>query len=202
LKNLTCHKINSFGKTLIASDNYGVDYLGYNFKGNKTRIREESQKKMIKNVIAFCTSLKHRPQNEAKIIWKLNLRISGCIYKGRKIGWLFYFSQTQGIEQLKELDVCLLKFTKSNLKTESQKKLKRFVKAYHEIRYKFDRSTYFPNFDKFEREQKIDSLRLLLDSQRLPNLDRMKDKDIDKLFFRTISREVRETERDMFEAFS
>lgn len=47
---------------------------------------------------------------QALFIWRLNLRISGCILESKKYGWLFYYSQMSDLKILFQLDWLIKRF--------------------------------------------------------------------------------------------
>ena len=103
----------------------------------------------MKNVTGF----KYKKQSAGKSISRLNLRITGCQLKGRRIGWLFFFSQSKNLNQLKHLDAFLAKHAKKVMSADEASRVKRFVKAYHEIRFNLDKSKYIPDFDNFNVDE-------------------------------------------------
>lgn len=200
-KKLICHKIEEGGKSRISSIQDGMDYLGYHFAGSTIRVRESSFKKLFSNLTRFFTSMKYHRNNKAAL-WRLNIRISGCIYEGKRIGWMFYFSQTEDMGQLKRLDYFVHSQCKKYLTAGDLEAVKTFTKSYHEIRYRFHKSTYFPNFDNFDDDQKRAALKSLLPRNQANRIDSLTTEELEDEFRRVVSREINELERDMLDAFS
>ena len=145
--------------------------------------------------------MKYKKNNSASI-WRLNIRISGCIYNGKRIGWMFYFSQSKDIKQLKHLDYFVQSHCKKFLNAADRATIKRFTKAYYEIKFNFDKSKYFPNFDNFDADQMRAALKSLSHKSRGKLIDAMTTEELEEQFRKIIMREVSELERDMLDAIS
>ncbi|WP_245555178.1 reverse transcriptase domain-containing protein [Ahrensia kielensis] len=201
-RKLQIHEIGTAGKSEIVPIIEGVEYLGYKFKRTEISVRNESFKKMFRILIGVFTKLKNS-QNKTRVIWSINLKITGCIYNGRRIGWLFYFSQTQNWQQLNQLDAFVLKQSINSKIASPDPRIKTFKKSYREIRFNSATSNYFPNFDQFDDEQMKSELAILK-----PNfytneyLDALTSEELKRQFDKTIAYEIRDLERDMFESFS
>lgn len=200
-RKIKCHPVGTSGKSVIIPLTDGIDYLGYHFQLQRIEVRRASYKKMFSNIMKIISGMKYA-RNKGPLIWKLNLRISGCHFAGRNIGWLFFFSQTNNVSQLSRLDEFVKKKAGEVLSSGDSERIKRFVKAYHEIRYNADSSAYFPNFDNFDSEQKKQQIVVLKPGTSRAELDAMTPDDLDALFKKCVSREIADLERDMMEAFS
>lgn len=202
-RKITCHRVGQGSKSVLVDISKGIDYLGYHFCGKVLEVRQSSYNKMFGNLIKLFTAMKYKP-NRAPLIWRMNLRISGCVFQDRKIGWLFYFSQSENKQQLRQLDVFLQKHAKKTLSSDNCDKLKTFTRAYHEIRFNLLHSKYFPNFDFFDIEQKKKQIAFLLPRKKAKatDLDAMSEEEINKLFNKCITREINDLEKDMMEVFS
>ncbi len=159
-RKLECHPLDgNNGKSSNVPMPDGIDYLGYRFCKDKIEVRESSFKKMFLNIMKFISAMKYS-QNKAPLIWKLNLRITGCHFLNKstqrrhRIGWMFFFSQSNNIRQLKRLDAFVANQAKRVLKHQEKQQLKHFVKGYHEIRFNLDDTDYIPNFDNFDADEK------------------------------------------------
>lgn len=200
-RKIECHKVGKGSKSVIVPLPDGIDYLGYRYCISQIEVREASFKKMFLNVMKLISAMKYAG-NKGPLIWKLNLRISGCHFQGRKIGWLFFFAQSNNTKQLKQLDAFVVQNASKHLAPGDMVRLKRFVKAYHEIRYNADESSYFPDFDNLDDEQKKQQIGVLMPRMTRARLDLMMTDELDQLFRKCISREIADLERDMMEAFS
>ena len=101
-----------------------------------------------------------------------------------------------------QLDAFVKNQANDLLLDEQAKRLKSFIKAFHEIKYNYRNSKYFPDFDNFDDEQKKAQIRILLPTRKTLRLDTIKSDELNKLFQRCITREIKEIEKDMLEAFS
>jgi len=156
---------------------------------------------MFANLMKLFTAMKYKA-NRGPLIWRMNLRISGCQFENRKVGWVFFFSQSNNDQQLKQLDAFVASQARRVFASADCARLKAFTRAYYEIRYNRVASMYFPNFDNFDDEQKKAQIGLLMPKKTLAELDAMTGEELDKLFRRCISKEIGELEKGMMEVFS
>ncbi len=121
------------------------------------------------------------------MIFKINIRITGCIINSNKYGWLFYFSQINDEALLHSLD----NFVRKQLKRfniENQK-TKKFVRTWKEINNNFHTTNYIPNYDLITKEKKEKIIKIY-------NL-KYSFYDIDDIFKKIINREIKYLEKDM-----
>ena len=198
---IECHEVGEGSKSVIVPLADGIDYLGYRYCLGDIEVRDTSFKKMFANIMKMLSAMKYSNRKDV-LIWRLNLRISGCKFSGKRIGWLFFFSQSKNTQQLKRLDTFVLAQARQVLTKSECKKIKTFIKAYHEIRFNVDNSHYIPDFDSFQINQRKLQI-LFLDSEvSMADLDGLTLDELDKLFRKCISREVADLEKDMMEFFS
>ncbi|MGG4548271.1 reverse transcriptase domain-containing protein [Rossellomorea marisflavi] len=183
----------------------GFKYLGYELIPESTTIRKEAiesiEKSLEKIFISFSHSVKKSNPNINFFIWQLNLRITGSKYNKKKFGWLLFYSQTSknNEEIFHHLDWFVRKkllkdrFELDKLIDENQ--IKRFSRAYNEIRNNFKNTSYLPNFDSYTLEDKIHFLEETLD-KRTHDLS---SERIDFLFNTTIYKEVSQLDKDIQE---
>lgn len=200
-RKIKCHEVGQGSKSTIVPLSDGIEYLGYRFCQNHIEVRQASFKKMFVNIMKLISSMKYA-NNKGPLIWKMNLRISGCQFLGRKIGWLFFFTQSENIQQLKQLDAFLVAQASKVLDPGDRNRLKRFVKAYYEIRYNAEKTGYFPNFDNFDAEQKKQQIGILIPQKTRAEIDALSTDELDQLFKKCINREIADLEKDMMEVFS
>lgn len=200
-RKIECHPIEAGSKSYLSPADSGVEYLGYEFKLSAVRVRKSSQQKLFTSLMRVITDLKYNGK-KSSALWRLNLRASGCLYKGKKIGWMFYFAQTNDLKQLHWIDRFIKLRTRTLLRADEQANLKRFVKSYHEIRFNFENSRYFPNFDNFTDEEKIEAMLSVNNRLSKTRLEALDSSDLDFKFQKLISREVSVLEADLFDMFS
>ena len=156
---LTIHPIeNKDSKSKIGKINNGFDYLGYIFDGKNFSIRKSSINNLRNSIVECFTSYKYaapHKKNMEFLLWRLNLKITGCIDDTKAKGWVFFFSEITDEKVLHELDFFVQKIAKQfGLVEKDRKRIKKFTRAYFEITHKFYTSNYIPNFDKFDLNNK------------------------------------------------
>jgi RNA-directed DNA polymerase len=135
---LQCHEPTAGSKSKIVPLSTGIDYLGYYIRPKMVSVRKSSYRRMMETIMGVLTAAKHTANNK-KILRRLNIKITGCIFDQRRRGWMFFFSMTTDIKQLRRLD----EFVKREWRRAGMEKFgkpKTFVKSYHEIRYRLDRT--------------------------------------------------------------
>lgn len=179
-------------------------FLGYQVANGSISIRRESVLKFESSLAGIFTSYRHnltrantkekRDRALSKFIWRLNLRLTGCIFKERRLGWVFYFSQINDTSCLRAVmntvDSLLKRFA-----LHSKIRPKSLIKVLYESRRRqTERHRYIPNYDGMDVGQKRKILLL-----RLPKYQvvRMSDEQIEMAFDRSISIAIRELEADL-----
>lgn len=200
LKNigLTSHPMGTPNKTETSILGDGVQYLGYQVSPARISIRKSSLAKMFSNLAKVITCFKYKREHD-RHLFRLNLKITGCVINNYRRGWLMFFSQTDDISQLAYLDnwlKCELDYLGIG-----QINHKSFKKAYYEIRFNLDETSYIPNFDKYDVDQKKQVI-CILSRRRREEVDVMDVLLIEREFDRLIGREVAELEKDLVDAFS
>lgn len=189
-------------KSFIGDIASGIEYLGFNFDGNTVSVRKSSFRKMIQNLLNEMTRFKRaKNKKESRFIWRMNLKISGCIYEGKRLGWVFFFSQINDKTQLSRLDAFLAKEFRKRQISHLYSRIKSFVKSYHEIRYNLNQTHYIPKFDSYSRADMEEEI-LVLEDIKEEELAAYDDKEIEYRFFKLISQQVADLERDLIDPFS
>lgn len=187
------------GKSSIIDYGNPVPYLGYVFAPEVTTVRDASVKKAMTSIMRIIHGI--NDGNAAKSLWRMNIRISGCRIQQQDIGWMFYFSQITDHQVLHRMDaqirVALTDIGRLDLLAER----KTFMKSFREIAYNRKSSTYFPDFDKIDREGMIKII-VLLNPRYSDGIDKFTDAKVRSVFLRLMNREVREMERDTLGSFS
>ena len=134
-----------------------IEYLGYSFQGDIITVRKSTINNLYSSIIQCFSKFKYsKNKNIGFLLFQLNLKITGCIDEGKAKGWIFFFSQINDLILLKKLDLFVAQnWKKFNVDPNYLKVLKKFTKAYHEIRFNFKKSNYFNNFDSYNFSQKI-----------------------------------------------
>ena len=195
-RGLVIHKKGVAGKTEISPVESGIDFLGYKICVDQVSIRDSSYHRMFKNLLKLVTDFRYR-RDVNRFVFRMNLKITGCIVDQRRRGWMMFFSHTEDVSQLAFLDAFLQKQLK-RVKFPADKflQIKSLVKSYHEIRYNLVATTYIPNLDNFDLLQKAEAV-AALSGKDLVAVLAMDAEDIDSEFSRYISREVHDLEQDV-----
>ena len=207
---LTPHALNAQGsKSKSASMRSEFDFLGYRFNDGLVSVRRQSILKLESSFANTFTAYRHKineadthaKQQRARAIceWRLNLRITGCIFEGKRLGWLFYFSQITDLAKLRAID-----HTVDNLLNrfhlKGQIKVKRLLKSYHECK-RIDNSShsYIINFDNMAVNEQRQLLALL--TGHYQEVQKCSDEKISELFKLKIRNIVQELKSDLAEVY-
>lgn len=83
-------------KSSIGRISNRFDYLGYQFDNSLVTARQATVEKLRASLAAIFTSFKYsEKRNENFLEWRLNLRITGCIFENKSKGWLFFLFRNQ-----------------------------------------------------------------------------------------------------------
>ena len=166
-------------------------YLGYCFEDNKISVRKSSITKLKESLVSIFTSYKYAKNKDQKFLrWKINLRITGCVFQGKCKGWLFFFAEIDDESLLHKLDnyVChLMKRFDVNIKP------KKFVKSYYQVKYCKYETRYIPNFDQYE----IDRMRQTIDLYPNHQSNSLSDEEVKHKFKKLMNKEVKDLQTDI-----
>ncbi|RBP83050.1 RNA-dependent DNA polymerase [Marinomonas rhizomae] len=176
----------------------GFEYLGYTFTGDKVSARAGSVDKLKSSLAGIFTSYKHsRNKSLAILEWRLNLRITGCVFEKKCKGWQFFFSEINYESLLHELDIYVRKLTiRFGVEhTEENNGItpKKFVRTFKEIIHRKHQTSYIPNFDNYT----IQDMSTTLSSYFEFDIARMTEEDISYYFHKKIGAQVRDLEVDV-----
>lgn len=202
---LDAHPLEDNSKSEYGSLSNVFSFLGYLFSDYKTTVGISNRQRFESSVIRILTTYKYRnnlanTEDEKKknldiLEWRLNLRITGCIFHDSKRGWIFYFSQITDLTILHQIDYTIETMLK-RFNLNGQVNLKTLVKTYFEAKRKdVAESTYIINFDTLSREEKIGILKKYLGTKY--SLQHKSDEEIDRLFNMRIGQVVKELEEDL-----
>lgn len=136
------------------------EYLGYSFSNALISVRKSTVNNLYTSIIQCFSKYRYaKEKNIDFLLFQLNLRITGCIDDGKTKGWIFFFSQINDLTLLKKIDLFISNaWSTFNLDPNQYHRVKKFTKAYYEVRFNFKNSNYFINFDKIILNKKIDIL--------------------------------------------
>lgn len=173
-------------------------YLGYVFDGKKISVRKQSAFALERTLDGLIRK-RNSYQSKKQWVWKLNFRITGCRITEdeehfERFGWLHYFSRLNDMTLLYHFDWLIGRLFK-RYGIEVPEELRSFHKAYYEIRYKADSTTYIPTFGvSTPQNTKREMLKEIFEAK---NIDVMTDDQVDEIFNKKIRREAQDLERDI-----
>lgn len=184
--------------------NESFDFLGYFFENKKVTPRSISIAKFENSLAATITAFKHKfedcstTEEKSRCIaifkWKLNLKISGCIYEKKRLGWIFYFSQSNSSTPFRGIDSTVNRIIK-RMGVSINFTPKRALKCFYEAKRKeIGSNKYILNLDNINVDQKRDILYLYLPKYRVESLSNDK---IEKIFSKTLKESLKDLERDV-----
>lgn len=180
-----------------------IHFLGYKYKNRNSTIISTNRQKFENSIANLLTTFKYnynkatnditRRNITAVLEWRLNLKITGCVFDNRKRGWMFYFSQIDDINILFSMDNTIDKLTKKfGL---SDLNIKKLTKTYHESqRVDTDSHKYITNFDLLTAAQKKEILERYLG---IDTLQHATDETIERYFKMRITHIIKEMEQDI-----
>ena len=212
---LKAHPLEKDGKKTVCGHLVSkFNFLGYEFRNQRCLAKKESVKRLEDSLADIFTTYKYKLQKinaqsldvvtrqyklrvaRNILMWRVNLRITGCLFENARKGWVFYFSQIDE-DHLEQL--WLLDRTVGNLlqrfDLQDECKAKSFVRTYFETkRCNPTANSYIPNFDTTSIAQK----RVILSSYfGMEHLDEWSDPRIEAEFAKRIRRATKELELDI-----
>ena len=210
---LSCHELGvDKEKTHTGNIDDKFTYLGYLVSGSKITVKPNSVKNLEASIAKIFTTYKYKNEiirsrrlsldieslelekNRKILEWRLNLRITGCIFDDTKRGWIFYFSQINDLPLLHKIDSTVRKLSE-RFDVENKIRIKKLVKTYHEAKI-IDKSDhkYIINFDSYSTKQKREVLVMYLGAKSIKTLS---DEKVERLFGNRISTIIKELESDI-----
>lgn len=194
-------------KTKIGSLSEQFSFLGYLIASNNVQIRRESILRFESSIAKILTAYKHKSASARNPIeqeralayckWKINLRITGCTFNEKRLGWVAYFSQITTTAQLRSVNWTISKLI-ARFGLSHQIKPKSLIKTYYELRGKdLQSGSYIPNFDKLSINQKRDCLAMWFGN----SVNEMSDDKVERLLAIKIAKAVRDLESDIAHAY-
>lgn len=203
---LSPHDFGHDSKSKVADLTEPFSFLGYQVDGGQIMIRHESILRFESSLAKIFTAYRHKvtasqslkDQQRARAYceWKVNLRITGCFFEGKRRGWASYFSQITSTKQLRSVNHTIRKLTQ-RFSLEGKIQTKSLIKTFYELRRgKPESHTYIPNLDNLDLDQKRALLAIWIgdDAWGLP------DGRAEQLFAIKVTKAVRELEEDIAQA--
>ncbi|MUK26060.1 RNA-directed DNA polymerase [Aliivibrio fischeri] len=178
-------------KSMIGDLCESFDYLGYEFKNNLVSVKQGSIDKLKASLVGIFTSYKYSDKkNQDFLAWRINIRITGCIFENKSKGWLFFFSEITDEALLHKLDHFVYKLCK---RFDVNIEPKKFVKAFKEISHRKYITNYVPNFDSYD----IQDMGKVLATYFGYNLKGMREDQIKYAFNKKVSKQIKDLEADI-----
>lgn len=178
-------------KSVMGKIGEKFDYLGYQFDGSTISPREASIEKLKESLVSIFTSYKHsRKKSQELLLWRLNLRITGCVFQNKAKGWMFFFSEINNETILHNLDRHVQKLMARFGVAVTPK---RFVRTYYEVKHAKYQTKYIPNFDNYTLEQ----MKEVLETYFGKNINMLTEEEIKYEFKNRIDKQVRDLLTDV-----
>lgn len=200
---LNPHDVDSSGsKTKTGPLSEGFDFLGYDLKPSTIRCKKSSILNFESSLVEVFAEYKHRlriSKNEIdrsialyRFRWSLNLKLTGCIYKKQRYGWVFYYSQINDMTVFRRIDNTIKKlYIRFNIPCPP--KPKNILKSFYESK-RTDKEShrYIPNYDTLSIDKIKDFLEKIGHSTKELN-----EVEVSLFFHRLIRRATRKLEKDI-----
>ncbi|MBH2842579.1 reverse transcriptase [Serratia marcescens] len=202
---LSPHPIgNSDSKSKVGLLCEPFNFLGYMISDQGVGIRKDSILRFESSLAKIFTAYRHalskaknKKDKERAIAycqWKLNLRVTGCIFGGKRMGWVVYFSQVSNTVQFRAVNHTIRKLIK-RFGLEKDIKSKSLIKTFYEW-HRGDKEShkYIPNFDALAIEQQREIVALWIGREEV---GRLNNAAVTRIFNYKISTSVKELEQDI-----
>ena len=203
--NLNPHPLNDENsKSKAGSLRESFDFLGYHISQGELLIKHESILKFESSLAKIFTAYRHalmqaksKADKERAIAycqWKLNLRITGCVFEGKRLGWVSYFSQITTTSQLRSVNHTVSHLIR-RFRLSSDVKQKSLIKTFYELRRgTADTFKYIPNFDNLDIVQKKELVSMWVGKAKA---EKMSNSEIERRFRSIVAKSAKELEEDI-----
>lgn len=166
-------------------------YLGYNFSDKIVSAKKASKNNLRESILSIFTGYKHSKIKSKEFLeWRINLRITGCVFQAKSKGWIFFFSEITDEIFLHEMDSFIDKLCK---RYNVSMKLKKLARTYFEVKHNRSKTNYIPNFDKYDDEE----MSYVLNHYFKKSTENMRSEEIRYNFNKRISKQVKDLETDI-----
>ncbi|WP_285276152.1 RNA-directed DNA polymerase [Halopseudomonas bauzanensis] len=205
LKNmgLQPHEFGPESKSKFALLTEPFSFLGYQVEGGQIIIRRESILRFESSIAKIFTAYRHKvatarsPKDmeraRAYCEWKVNLRITGCFFGGKRRGWASYFSQITSTAQLRSVDHTIRNLI-TRFSLDGKVKTKSLIKTFYELRRgRAGNHNYIPNLDDHSISEKRALLALWIGDDAY----QLSAEKVERRFEIKVTKAVRELEEDI-----
>ena len=180
-------------KSSIGKIEAGFDYLGYKFSERCVTARTSSVERLKLSLVSILTSHKYsKKKNKGFLLWRLNLRITGCVYENKSKGWLFFFSEIEDESLLHRMDFYVKKLLE---RFDVQVEPKKFVRSYYELKHRKYETNYIPNFDDYG----IKEMKVVLTDYFGLDISTYNSEKIEYEFKKRLSKQVKDLQIDVMD---
>ncbi|TNV22814.1 reverse transcriptase [Buttiauxella sp. B2] len=196
--------VESKSKSKVGLLSESFNFLGYEVNNEGIGIKKDSILRFESSLAKIFTAYRHalskanNKRDKQRAIaycqWKINLRITGCIFNGKRMGWVAYFSQVSNTVQFRTVNHTIRKLTK-RFGLETDIRPKSLIKTYYEWqRGDKDSHRYIPNFDSLAIEQQREIVSLWIGKEEV---NKLSNASVTRMFNYKISTSVKELEQDI-----
>lgn len=192
---LQAHSFENSQKMAASKISNGFCYLGYHYSPEFISVKASNKNRFehsLEKIFSNYSNTANNKKNYNLFLWKLNIKISGCIHNRKKFGWMFFYSQISDLQLLKHLDWLVSKLFERYKIPKPSEPVKSFFRTYHEIKYNLNSSNYFLNIDRMTFQEMAYIIENVFD-YLLP----AKKEDAEKLFFDVLYKFINELEKDV-----
>jgi RNA-directed DNA polymerase len=189
-------------KTITGQLSEGLNFLGYQLSPNQVSVKPGNILGFESSIVTVFSEYKHRLRNckteadkdsaFARFRWALNLKLTGCIYKNQRFGWVFYYSQINDLRILRRIDNTVEKLL-SRFEIKTPPFPKKLLKAFFESKRR-DKLThrYIVNYDNLTSVKMAELLKEIgIDVTGLSAVE------VSKRFHKLIRHATRKLEKDV-----
>ncbi|MEI7189917.1 reverse transcriptase, partial [Dickeya dianthicola] len=191
-------------KSVVGMIGTPFSFLGYQIIGNEILIKRENILRFESSIAKIFTAYRHtiaqakNNRDKEKAIaycnWKLNLRITSCIFGGKRLGWVSYFSQISSTAQLRAVNHTITSFI-NRFGVAKNIKAKSLIKTFYELNHgSAFTSRYIPNFDNLTIEQKREIIAMWVGKEAA---NKLRESDVERKFDYKMTYSVKELEEDI-----
>ncbi|ONN72459.1 RNA-directed DNA polymerase [Pseudomonas oryzihabitans] len=208
LKNigLNPHDFGQDSKSKIADITEAFTFLGYSVEGESLLIPQKSILRFESSIAKIFTAYRHKlatarsPADKERALaycaWKINLRITGCYFEGKRLGWVSYYSQITSTSQLRSVNHTIQKLTHRFVPS-GEIKPKSLIKTFYELRRGADgKHAYIVNLDTCTLATKRNLLAMWIGNKAFS----LSPERVERMFLTRVAKAVSELEEDIAQA--
>lgn len=193
-------------KSKIAGITDPFTFLGYSIEGKNLLIPKKSILRFESSIARIFTAYRHKlasarsaadkERARAYCAWKVNLRITGCYFGGKRLGWASYYSQITSTSQLRSVNHTIRKLT-HRFVPGGEIKPKSLIKTFYELRRGADGNhSHIINLDTCTLATKRDLLAMWIGNRAFS----LSPDRVDRMFITKVTKAVIELEEDIAQA--